>query len=60
MTIEEAIEVLSDEIRGWSGKYYERKDCALNLGIESLKAIKAHRKDFRKGDIYCLPGETED
>jgi len=60
MTLEKAIRTLEAmrDIEG--GPFTSLGKDALRLGIEALKAIQAHRKDFREGSIYSLPGETEE
>jgi len=59
-TLEKAIKTLNGLTKGWPSVRQFDQLQAIKLGIEGLKAIKLHRRDFRKGDIYRLPGETDE
>lgn len=61
MTVDGAIEILSD--LSSAPPYiqtYQRQD-AIKLGIEALRVVKKYRElaEKDKGDIILLPGETE-
>lgn len=60
MTIDEAIEGLSDLLT--DGPYWppEKRIEAVKLGIEALKRIKEQRIGWSPIDYYLLPGETQE
>ena len=60
MTLDKAIEILSEEVKHpYSAKKMSRPD-AIKLGIEALERLRA----YRKGNLYpiseLLPGETKE
>lgn len=60
MTPEKAIKILNGLTKGWPSVRQLDQLEAIKFGINGLKAIKRYRRDFRNGDIYHLPGETEE
>ena len=59
MTIDKAIEVLTDQAnKGFHFPDSERKE-ASRLGAESLKLIKRQRDGYEPSVIALMPGETE-
>jgi hypothetical protein len=60
MTINEAISMLGSILE--DRKPYEggSGNCAIKLGIEALKRVRAQRKDKAETYLAFLPGETEE
>ena len=60
MTIEEAIEIIT-ELRREDRYSFDRKTIhALRLGIEALKRLRTIRADHADLDFPLLPGETRE
>ncbi|MBA7572675.1 hypothetical protein ES708_14459 [subsurface metagenome] len=60
MTIEEAIEILTQHQKGTDPIYLPDLPDAEKLGIEALKRIKVYHEDDPLLDGEALPGETKD
>lgn len=60
MKLEEAVEILGEHVE-WCDRVKEVETFnALKLGIEALKCIVAHRREFGDIPYIKLTGETED
>lgn len=59
MNIDEAIELLQTASEGWPLSESEMYYCALELGIEALKAIRMERQHPGRIKAGFLDGETE-
>jgi len=60
MTIDKAIQILSDEPETLDWENEPQAIEALKLGIEALKRVKYVRETYQKSSYVLLPGETED
>ena len=58
MTINEAIKLLEDDLKGGSLESYDRYVQALKLGIEALKYAKTSRDPDGVPPYLLLPGES--
>ena len=58
MTIDEAIEELTKQLRPKYSTPHTRFHNAMKLGIEALKNVKGRRKGVYIVKKYRLPGET--
>ena len=59
MKIDEAINVLENEVRVSEINDRPLEVKAFNLGIEALKEVRASREEDYIGDTGLLPGEIE-
>ena len=60
MTIDQAIEVLTEETEtGFQGHPYTLRE-AIQLGIEALKRVKRYKRLWLSWKLELLPGETKD
>jgi hypothetical protein len=60
MTLDKAIEKLSESAQGGSTTFDEEFKKAEGLGVEALKAVKHYRLNPHAHQIYRLVGETEE
>lgn len=60
MTIDEAIEILSESAYRGSTTFDQRFKAAEKLGIEALKRVKSDREHHYRPKSLTLPGETEE
>jgi len=60
MTIDEAIEILTQHQKGTDPLYLPNLPDAEQLGIEALKRLKRERLHFNVHPDTLLPGETKD
>lgn len=60
MTIDEAIEILTLDVKGSTKIAYDDWQSALNLGIEALKRCKYLEEHTDRWARVLLPGETKE
>lgn len=60
MTIEKAIEILSDTESTYRQRHWDDYIVALKLGIEALKRLQQQRGDESRDPFWHLPGETKE
>ena len=60
MTIDEAIEILKDYLRGDEPDNAPDLPASIRLGIEALKRVKAYKEAHVGLHYEPMPGETKD
>lgn len=60
MTLDKAILTNSTLLRVLAVSLKEDEKCAIQLGIEALKAWKERRENYPMLNTYYLPGETKE
>ena len=60
MTLKEAIEILTFQVKLYNEIHQQDTIDALKLGIEALRRLGQYRNWQPPSDIQLLPGETKD